>query len=883
MAKELRYEASIDFGCALVIGFQDFSPERMGVCEMNLSRKVTLFTGALISIISALFGMTAIKLTSDSLMERTGEVVILIVAAVVVLLGISAAAIFGKAISRPIKELSLIAGKLAMGEVDVTVNASANGEIGALMQSFSKIINNIKNQATAAESVAKGDLSIEIIPRSDKDVLANSMKSVIDILKSLVAETSMLTEAAAEGNLSARVKADSFYGEFRGIVEGTNNTLDGIANPLNIVLDFIRKVANGEELEEVENNYKGQYGVLIENLMLARESLNNFSSGVYKLVNPNDFEYVPDFEIHKGIYRKMIKSIDESFGAIAEPLQLSREYMLKIGNGEIPEKIKIENEGVLADIQKSINSCIDGLSGLIEEKDILKRMSVNDYSTAVNGSYKGIYAEIAESINAIKRIMDDVTETMKDMANGDLTWIDEVMAVQQRSEQDVIVPTLKRMVQNIKNSVEEVTMLTNSVIEGVLDTRADEDKFEGSWKEVVAGMNAILEEVSKPVKDITNVMQEISTGNLQITVRGAYKGDFATLSEAVNVTSITLNGIVGKITEVIKRIASGDLDLEHMDKFRGDFVSISDSINTIIDSLNSVLGEINSAAEQVASGSVQVSEGSQTLSQGSTEQASSVEELTASLSEIATQTKQNAKNANEANESAVKAKEHAEKGNDHMLEMLKSMNDISEASSSISKIIKVIDDIAFQTNILALNAAVEAARAGQHGKGFAVVAEEVRSLALRSAEAASGTTNMIEGSINKVQTGMKIANNTASALNEIVTEIEKAAYLVSNIAGASNEQASAIIQINKAVEQVSVVVQNNSATAEESAAASEELSSQAEVLKEMVGKFKLKQEAKGLLTGKTMLLTENHYLNKTQGEHPSESKIMLGCNITDKY
>jgi len=233
------------------------------------------------------------------------------------------------------------------------------------------------------------------------------------------------------------------------------------------------------------------------------------------------------------------------------------------------------------------------------------------------------------------------------------------------------------------------------------------------------------------------------------------------------------------------------------------------------------------------------------LSQGATEQASAIEELTASLEEVSSQTKLNAKNAGEANELAEIAKSNAEHGNRQMQEMLKAIEEINVASSNISKIIKVIDEIAFQTNILALNAAVEAARAGQHGKGFAVVAEEVRNLAARSANAAKETTDMIEGSINKTEGGTRIANETAKALNEIVGNISKVSDLVSNIAMASNEQASGVEQINQRIMQVSQVVQTNSATAEESAASSEELSGQASLLREMVGKYTLKKGSTG--------------------------------------
>ncbi len=295
-----------------------------------------------------------------------------------------------------------------------------------------------------------------------------------------------------------------------------------------------------------------------------------------------------------------------------------------------------------------------------------------------------------------------------------------------------------------------------------------------------------------------------------------------------------------RMVEAAEEIADGNLNVMIKIDGQDEVGELGLAFEKMTGHINEIMTNIDSAAEQVAAGSKQIADSSIGLSQGATEQASSIEQLTASIEEISSQTRINADNANEANELAEITKENAELGNNEMKLMLQSMEEINESSANISKIIKVIDEIAFQTNILALNAAVEAARARQHGKGFAVVAEEVRNLAARSADAAKETTRMIEGSIKKVDDGRKIASKTADALDEIVGNVAKVSDIVGNIASASNEQAIGISQINQGIMQVSEVVQVNSATSEESASASEELSSQAELLREQAAWFQLK-------------------------------------------
>lgn len=347
--------------------------------------------------------------------------------------------------------------------------------------------------------------------------------------------------------------------------------------------------------------------------------------------------------------------------------------------------------------------------------------------------------------------------------------------------------------------------------------------------------------ISEPIKLCADNMDQLAKGNFSMDELAIEREDeTAILINAFNITVANLRKVVSDVSENLGQLANGNMDIEITEDYDGDFKPIKASLEKIIYSLNQTLSKIQISSEQVSGGAGQVSNGAQALSQGATKQASAIEELSATIADISQKVNQTAESATSVNESVKSANDEVVRSNKMMREMLHAMTEISSKSSEIGKIIKAIDDIAFQTNILALNAAVEAARAGQAGKGFAVVANEVRNLASKSAEAASSSTKLIEDTLLAVKNGTRIANDTAESLNEVVTSTEEVAEVIHDIAGAATEQSVAISQITFGVDQISAVIQTNSATAEQSAAASEELSGQAQMLKDLTGTFRLK-------------------------------------------
>lgn len=343
----------------------------------------------------------------------------------------------------------------------------------------------------------------------------------------------------------------------------------------------------------------------------------------------------------------------------------------------------------------------------------------------------------------------------------------------------------------------------------------------------------IIKSVKRPLGQLQYIADELAKGNSAIKIEDCAKDELGRIvvefKEVVDSTQ--------RHAKIAHTIAQGDLTVEVPIRSEKDLLGLA--LKELVTDNSNVLLGIKESSMQLTSGAGQVASASQALAQGSTEQASAIEEITASMGDIAKDVNHNAEVTNAADQLVRDMVTKAEKGNGQMQDMMKAMEAIQASSHSISKVIKTIDDIAFQTNILALNATVEAARAGVHGKGFAVVAEEVKNLAEKSAAAAQETAELIQSSIDRVEEGSVLAGETSEALKEIVDNLEECVKQIDGISQASSQQATAVAQINQAISQVSQVVQTNSATSEQCASASEELSNQAMALRNMISKYKL--------------------------------------------
>jgi len=585
-----------------------------------------------------------------------------------------------------IKALSSAALSVAGGDAGTVIETGAKDELGELFNAMKTVSENLKEHAGVIERISDGDLSIDVIPRSENDVCSRNIIKMCATVKKLTSEIKALASSSETGDLSKRV--------------------------------------NGEE--------------------------------------------------YKGIYREMCVGLNNVMASADSSLKKSTETE-------------------------------DALHGSV-------------MSMALN--------------------MSDYFELLRLLSNGNF----EVLANENSGDEmfDQLAVVTNKTVGMIKSWTLELEKIIAGIRNGDLSARGNSDAFDGDWKRLVQGLNDLIEAFTGPLHLTTDYLKQISEGNIPELITVEYKGGFNEIKNSLNTCMKTINQLIIKDGgSVLQAAAEKDLAVRMTGEYRGVFKTMKDNINTLIENLDEALQQVAQSADDTTALTLEINEGSQVLANNSAEQASSLEEVSSSLHEMNSMAKQNAGNAKEGQHLAVSARESAGKGVDSMKRLSCAVGQIKDSSNKTAKIIKTIDEIAFQTNLLALNAAVEAARAGDAGRGFAVVAEEVRNLAMRSAEAAKNTAKMIEDSVNDSDNVVVINNEVTKNLEEINQQINKVNVFMEEIAAASEQQSQGVEQINVAVAQMNHVTQQNASHSEQFSHSADQLSKLTVGLNKMVMGFNL--------------------------------------------
>lgn len=503
-------------------------------------------------------------------------------------------------------------------------------------------------------------------------------------------------------------------------------------------------------------------------------------------------------ELVSSEFRPIVRGINDTLDAVTGPLKVAAGYLDRISRGDIPPIITDAYRGEFNDIKTSVNRCINTLDHLVNGMaEMTESQKAGDIEAFLDAEqYAGVYRQVAEGVNlGVQMHVDNLLKILNILASyadGDFAPVLEKLP----GKQVVANEKMDDLRNNLLGLTEDIGFLASAVVAGQLDARVDPDKYQGKYREIIHGMNATLEGVDQPIREISTILQHMAEKDFTRNVTTEYPGVFGQLRDAVNQVSENMREALNKIRE---------------------------------------------SARQFAEGARVVAESSQTLAAGAQTQSASVEEMTASVEQLAQSVNVAKDNAVAATTVANQTNQFAEQGGNAVQRSIEAMETIRTSSQQISEIIQVISEIASQTNLLALNAAIEAARAGEHGMGFAVVADEVRKLAERSNQAACEISSLIVESGQRVEEGAELSNETGDSLKRIIDVAQETAAKIGEIAVATAQQAAGAQEVSSVIQSVSQVTEQTAASSEEMAASSEQLGTQANILQELVVQFKVRQ------------------------------------------
>jgi methyl-accepting chemotaxis protein len=624
--------------------------------------------------------------------------------------------------------------------------------------------------------------------------------SVARGLRLLASEAKRLRDAVAAGRIDERADPALVAAEFRPILEGVNATMDAFERPLRLTVTSVSRLGAGDLPPPITEKFAGEFQVIVESVNACTDAVRALTRDTRALARAGvegRLSERADPAQHRGEFRAVVEGVNATLDAVMGPLGVTARTVQQIARGEIPPRSTEAWSGDFALLQENLNTCIAAVSALVADAALLAqagtegRLSVRADAARHQGDFRKIVEGVNATLDAVVRPIRQASGVLVELARGTMPAL---ITDPYPGDFAQVKESLNTCIQSINRLAADVKGMVDAAVRGELSRRADPTAHQGDFRAIVEGLNATLVALTSPVTEASEVLRALARRDLRARMAGTYQGDLAALEESVNQTAAGLESAIVQVA--------------------------------------SAAAQVNGAAEQIASSS-------QAVASGASEQAAALEETGNSLGSVSQLIGQSADNAQLASGLASTARETAGAGAAAVGQMQQAMARIRSSAEGTSEIIRDINDIAFQTNLLALNAAVEAARAGEAGRGFAVVAEEVRSLAMRSKEAASKTESLIRESVRQTGEGEALSTAVGAKLSEIVAATGKVSDIVGEIAAASREQASGIAAVTTAVSEMDKVTQQNAASAEESSSAASELNGQAEELSAMVKSFQV--------------------------------------------